>query len=203
LHVKAHQDQSDDVKNLSCAASLNIMTDNLAQRQCQEMTHAHCTVSTRHVHLQIDDITITKDHQRWLMDTSSRIPILQYYRDKYKWKVPTFNKVNWKAQQKVLQRYDSNDQRRILKFCHGWLPTYDRLHREKQSPTQRCPLCYYLIENNKHLFACKHPGQQAIIETLLKKIDNDNLLYDVNELTEIIKTAIRRTDMTEQQTNNC
>jgi hypothetical protein len=137
------------------------------------------------------------------MDTSSRIPILQYYWYKYKWKVPTFNKVNWKAQQKVLQRYDSNDQCRILKFCHGWLPTYDRLHREKQSPTQRCPLCYYLIENNKHLFACKHPGQQAIIETLLKKIDNDNLLYDVNELTEIIKTAIRRTDMTEQQTNNC
>jgi hypothetical protein len=62
-HVKAHQDQSDDVKNLSHAASLNIMADNLAQRQHQEMTHAHCTVRTRHVHLQIDNITITKDHQ--------------------------------------------------------------------------------------------------------------------------------------------
>jgi hypothetical protein len=56
-----------------------------------------------------------------------------------------------------------------------------------------------LIENNKHLFACKHPGQQAIIETLLKNIDKNNLLYGVNELTEIIKMAIRRTDMKEQQ----
>jgi hypothetical protein len=64
LHIKAHQDQSEEAKNLSRTATLNIMADNLAQRQWQGMTQAHCIVSTRHVHLQINDITITKDYQQ-------------------------------------------------------------------------------------------------------------------------------------------
>jgi hypothetical protein len=198
-HIKAHQDKSEGAKNLSRAATLNIMADDLAQRHRKEMTQAHCKVSTSHVHLEINDIIITKDHQRWLLDTSSRIPIEQYYKDKYKWKASTFHKVNWQAQQKVLTRYDSNDQRRILKFCHGWLPTYDRLHREHQTPTQRCPLCYFLIENNTHLFICKHPGQQAIIQSLFKKIDNDNMFYGVSEIVDLLKVAIQQRTTTELQ----
>jgi hypothetical protein len=198
-YIKAHQDKSEGAKNLSRAATLNIMADNLAQQHREEMTQAHCTVSTSHVHLKINDIIITKDHQRWLLDTSSRIPIEQYYKDKYKWKASTFHKVNWQAQQKVLTCYDSNDQRRILKFCHGWLPTYDRLHREHQTPSQRCPLCYFLIENNTHLFACKHPGQQVIIQALFKKIDNDNMFYGVNEITDLLKVAIQQKTTPELQ----
>jgi hypothetical protein len=193
-YVKAHQDRSNKNKELSRAASLNIMADNLAQQQRHTMKTAHSTVTTMHAHLCINDITITKECQRWIMDTASRIPIQQYYREKYHWKTTTFHKINWKAQQRVLQHYDNNDQRRILKFCHGWLPTHDRLYREQQTLTQRCPLCHYLKETNTHLFSCRHPDQRAIIKTLIKKIEQDNTTYGVEGLTEIYKEAITSID---------
>jgi hypothetical protein len=127
-YVKAHQDRSTENKELSRAATLNIMADKLAQQQRNTMKTANNSIVTMtQVHLRINDITITKECQRWIMDTASRIPIQQYYREKYHWTTAAFHKINWQAQHKVLQRYDNNDQRRILKFCHGWLPTHDRL----------------------------------------------------------------------------
>jgi hypothetical protein len=110
-HVKAHQDRQDKNRKMSRAASLNIMADELAQRQRQDMKQVHSSVSTDHVHLLINNITITKDWQQWIVETASRIPAQQYYQDKYNWKFTTFHKINWKAQHKVLQRFDRNEQR--------------------------------------------------------------------------------------------
>lgn len=190
-HVKAHQDKSENKNKLSRAASLNIMADTLAQSQRQEMKKVIWMVSTDHIHLLINNITITKECQQWLLETSSQIPIQQYYQAKYNWRNNTFHKINWKAQHKVLRRFDNNDQCRILKFCHGWLPTNERLHREQQATTSRCSLCHHLQENNIHLFTCKHPGQQDIIQSLFKRIENDNTNYGVDEMVDLVKMAIQ------------
>jgi hypothetical protein len=96
----------------------------------------------------------TREAQRWILDKASCIPIQQYYLDKFGWTKATFLGIDWDLQQRVLSSYDINDQRRILKFVHGWLPMNYRLHREKQSSTMRCPLCFYLEETELHLFQC-------------------------------------------------
>jgi hypothetical protein len=208
-HVKAHQDQYDDTTKLSRPAKLNIMADRLAQEQRQAMTHACSNVTTAYTHLVINDITITKDCQQWITDTSSSVPIQQYFNDKYNWNKSVFHKINWTAQHRVLNRYNSSDQRRIMKFCHGWLPTYDQLHRTKQAVSTRCPLCHYLVETNTHLFQCKHPKQQEIIESLKKKLDNDNLYYGVDELITLIKRALQGSpgkiisDSDDEEWNKC
>jgi hypothetical protein len=149
------------------------MADELAVCQRLAMTLPKRQVSTPRVHLQINDITITRDSQTWLMDHASRIPIQEYYYNKHKWNVATFSKVDWDAQHKVLSRLDINNQRRILKFVHGWLPTYDRLFREKQTRSPRCPLCHYLLETNMHMLQCRHPSQQAIVDEMQQKILNE------------------------------
>jgi hypothetical protein len=190
-HVKAHQDKNEDSTKLSQPAKLNITADRLAQDQRQEMTRACTTITTKHIHLVVEDITITKDCQKHIMEKSSCVPIQQYFYDKYKWKQAAFHKINWAAQHKVLMRYNSNDQRRILKFCHGWLPTYDRLYREQQAISPRCPLCHYLEETNIHLFQCKNAKQQEIIDTLRKKLDNDNSHYGVDELIAVIQCVLQ------------
>jgi hypothetical protein len=135
-HIKSHQDRVKTDKPLSLQAQLNIMADELATRQQEKMTAPRMQVTTPFKHLIIDGVNITRNSQKWLLDTASRIPIQQYYYDKHKWNSETFQSINWSAQQTALSRYEVNDQRRILKFVHGWLPTYDRLYREKQSPTQ-------------------------------------------------------------------
>jgi hypothetical protein len=83
---------------------------------------------------------------------ASNIPMQQYYQEKYGWSKTTFEEIDWDLQWRVLTSYDINDQRRILKLVHGWLPTNYRLHRELQQSSPRCPLCYYLEEKETHLF---------------------------------------------------
>jgi hypothetical protein len=100
--------------------------------------------------------------------------------------------INWAAQHNVLKRYNSNDQRRILKFVHGWLPTYDCMYREQQAPSPKCPLCNNLIEDNLHIFTCTHPQQQEVVATLHNRMESDNKNYGVDELIHIIQTALSK-----------
>lgn len=93
---------------------------------------------------------------------------------------------------------------------HGWLPTYDRLYREQQSPNPQCPLCKNLVEDNLHLFTCKHPQQQEIILTLHKRLESDNTNYGVDTLIHNITMAISRIGQTwmpphtdEEALNSC
>jgi hypothetical protein len=133
MHVKSHQESS---KSKNYPARLNAMADELAAQQGTKMKGPKTTVSTRFVHLVIEQRYVTRDSQRWLMDSASRIPIQQYYQEKYGWSTKEFNEIAWDIQYKVLMRYDVNDQRRLLKYVHGWLPTNHCLHRELQTHTQ-------------------------------------------------------------------
>jgi hypothetical protein len=169
-HVKGHQEKSKSNKQKSFHSTLNIMADELATRQRQNMTSPKTEVTTLHHHIKIGDMFITRDSQRWILEMASRIPIQQYYRDKYGWTKQTFQEIDWELQHRVLSSYDINDQRRILKFVQGWLPMNYRLHREKQSPTQRCPLCHYLEEHELHLFQCLHPIQQEKKTEMLRQL---------------------------------
>jgi hypothetical protein len=112
---------------------MNIMADELATRQCEKMTAPKTYVSTPYKHLIISDMTITRDSQQWILDTASRIPIQQYYNDKYRWSAGTFQSINWAAQQAVLSRYEMNDQRRI----RPWMATNVRstIPRKTSMPT--------------------------------------------------------------------
>jgi hypothetical protein len=145
-------------------------------------------------------MTITRDSQQWILNTASRIPIQQHYHDKYRWSAGTFQRINWAAQQAVLSRYEMNDQRRILKFVHGWLPTYDQLYREKQAPTQRCPLCHYLIETNLHLFQCRHPSQREIVRKMYHNLKNDKSMGG-HEITKIIIGQLQENHQESGSTN--
>jgi hypothetical protein len=109
-HIKSHQDKIKKANELSFSAQLNITADELAVRRREAMPAPCTTVTTPNIHLTINDVTITRDSQKWLMDTASRVPIQQYYHDKHKWSNEAFHSINWSAQQKVLTSYDSNDQ---------------------------------------------------------------------------------------------
>jgi hypothetical protein len=134
IHVKSHQDRKPGKMNFD--AKLNCMADELAQRQNNSMTAPLNHDYPHYCHLSLNEVIVTRDSQKWLREASGAIPVQQYYHDKFQWSKTTFEAINWSAQQTVLNRYDINDRRRILKFVHGWLPTYDRLYRENQATSQ-------------------------------------------------------------------
>jgi hypothetical protein len=149
-HVKSHQNSSKTFGELPLPVQMNIIADQLVSKQMQYSTKPAETY-VPFSYLKIKGIQITKDSKQQLQEEASKIPIQQHYKEKFCWTMETFNLVNWKVQRKVLMTYSTNDQRRILKMVHGWLPTYERLHRENQTTTTQCPLCHYQSETSLHI----------------------------------------------------
>jgi hypothetical protein len=87
------------------------MADSLATQQRGTMARPATQVTTNHSHLQIGDMFVTRDSQRWLMETAGKIPIQKYYQDKYGWSRSTFDSIDWELQWKALNSYDINDQK--------------------------------------------------------------------------------------------
>jgi hypothetical protein len=185
---------------LDLPAQLNIKADSLADQQRRLMKHPKTSISVVHRHLKVDGKYFTKDLQRHLLESASRVPIQQYYRDKLGWSNQVFNDIQWDLQSKVLGGYNINDQRRILKFVHGWLPTNKRLHRENKSPHQRCPMCFYIVEDDLHLMNCKHPAQAATVQEMIGKLRKDLQCSDQAKqvLINIIQMATK--EKSEMQT---
>jgi hypothetical protein len=110
LHIKSHQDRQRKSETLSFPARLNIRADQLATDQQELMKQPETTVTTNFHHLVIETHFITRESQKWLLDYASRIPIQQYYHDKYGWSSKTFRSIDWDLQHKVLRRYGVNNQ---------------------------------------------------------------------------------------------
>jgi hypothetical protein len=191
LHVKSHQDRQHNQTKLSFPAQLNGRADQLATGQQESMKYPETIITTDFCHLTIGKHYITRDSQRWLLDSASMIPIRQYYSDKYGWSEQTFQSIDWDLQHKVLQRYGVNDQRRILKFVHGWLPTNNRLFREKRQNTTRCPLCFYVVEDAVHLFSCIQTKQATTKERLINKIATELKIRE--PIKSVVQKAIEMT----------
>jgi hypothetical protein len=189
VHVKSHGRSSNSTKQPSRAEQLNSSADELATRQKELTTEPTTNIQSTFCHLKINDTFITKDSQHWILDIATRIPMQQYYYDKHGWSQDTFNNIDWEIQYKALKSYDINDQRRIVKLVHGWLPTNDRMHRELQSSTQRCPLCFYISETNIHLFSCKHIKQAETVQELHDYLKDDN--SENKSISAIIGSALR------------
>jgi hypothetical protein len=147
-------------------------------------------INLAQVQLRINGITITRDSQQSILQAASRIPLQDYYQTKLGWTKKVFESVCWTVQRKALHSFNAADQTRILKFVHGWLPTYSRLHKEGSATSPRCKLCHALYKNNIHLFTCQHPGMQKIQENIqlyLLKQQND---HGNSELINILQLAL-------------
>jgi hypothetical protein len=191
VHVKGHQEDNASSK-MNRPAQLNNIADKLASEQREIMHKPAIEVQGNFCYLKIDDKYITKDTKKWILEAATKVPVQQFYKDKYHWAHDTFELINWTTQHKTLTSYDINDQRYILKFVHGWLPTYDRMRREFQTTTSRCPLCHYITETNLHLFACKHPTQLETLKDMRNYLAEDGMASGHKQLNEIISEVLRK-----------
>ena len=66
----------------------------------------------------------------------------------------TWDTIQWDIHSHALKRLPRHKQHQALKFIHGWLPTFSRLHKFNQHPTQICPRCNMATETNKHFLQC-------------------------------------------------
>jgi hypothetical protein len=131
-HVKSH---SSNGMSTSFPTKIHNLADKLAREYCSTMRSPRQNITNKFCLLCIGDRFVTRDIQKIIIETASKIPIAQFLHDKFEWKSRTFELINWELQYKILSTYEIQDQQRILKFVHNWLPTNHRLQREAQSTT--------------------------------------------------------------------
>jgi hypothetical protein len=172
-HVRSHQDEKHPSAKLNFEAQLNIMADQEATRQRNIMSGPAEEVRNIAIaQLRIGGVAITRDSQRWILQSAGKIPIQQYYQERHRWTTDTFNNICWETQRAILRTYNQDDQTRVIKFVHGWLPTQHRRAKEGASESTRCRLCNAELEDNLHLFACRHKDmeqQQVKVTTHINK----------------------------------
>jgi hypothetical protein len=190
-HVQSHQDRRDKTTTLTLAAQLNITADEEATRQRNRMSEPVSKVQLiGAAQLKVNDIAITRDSQRWIMRTAGSIPIQQYYQERHGWNHNIFHKISWNSQAAVLRTYQPEDQTRITKFVHGWLPTQNRRFKEEAAKSEQCRLCNATLEDNWHLFGCDHRGMKKHQEQLASSIRRGIQEHGNSELLNLIEIAI-------------
>lgn len=129
-HITSDKSGSNETNN-SWPAKLHDMADALAAQQQGLLTKPEVKIQHNSwCLLAIQGKFITRDHQKWMIQLASQIPMKEYCMEKYTWTSKTFDSIAWHTQYQALQPFTANDQTRILKFVHDWLPTSKCLHRE-------------------------------------------------------------------------
>jgi hypothetical protein len=190
-HIKSHQDKQKSMDDLPFEAILNTIADKEAtrQRQCMEGPATEVSIMGA-AQLRIGDIAITRNSQKWLINTAGKIPIRQYYRDRFGWTDQTFEQISWDTQLAVLRQYKQEDQTRILKFVHGWLPTQHRKFKEGAATSPRCQLCSAMLEDNLHLLQCSHSQMRTTQYKLQKHILQQHQENGDSEIINIIEIGL-------------
>jgi hypothetical protein len=191
IHVKSHQDEHKETDVLPFDAQLNVLADAQATLQHDLMDAPMTKVRGLQPTLQIGDRCITRDSQKWLLQKAGEIPIAHQYNEKYGWNHNTFQDIDWDLQHKALSTFSDSDQRRILKFVHGWLPTNRRLFREGIEPSPKCILCDHLEENSDHILICTHDSLESIRLQLVTYLCKDTNNHGNTELNNILELAIQ------------
>jgi hypothetical protein len=167
------------------------MADQQASRQRNLMTKPSSRVQNMSTALlQLNNIGITRDSQKWLLTAAGKIPIQQFYKDKYGWSESTFNNIAWEVQKSALSSFSSADQNRILKFVHGWLPTASQLYKEGTATSQQCKLCHAPREDNFHMFHCTNKEMEGLQEKIQHYLVKDMHDHGDSKFSNILKIGI-------------
>lgn len=85
IHVKSHQDEQRDFEDLPFEAQLNILADAQATQHRDMMESPLTDVTGLQPVLIIDNVSITRDSQKWLLKKAGEVPLMQFYEEKHGW----------------------------------------------------------------------------------------------------------------------
>ena len=161
VHVKGHQDRTQDVTMLSLEAHLNVEADAEARaflnlhpepyRKCHMFPHTHA-------HLSVNNETITYRYPLRLRNAECDPLIERYLQDKHSWSSGTFNTINWKVHGMAIQT-QRHRKLHTTKLVHDQLPVNKIQHRWNPLHSPHCPFCSTEVETRDHLLRCTQTSE--------------------------------------------
>ena len=99
-HVKGHQDDDQDIDDLTLPARLNVYADRLASRFYKEGSPSNPRVlmsPSHRAHLLIQGVSITNDYNYQLLRAHTEPHYIHYLQDKFGWDITTELEIHWKG----------------------------------------------------------------------------------------------------------
>jgi hypothetical protein len=170
-HVPGHQDKKRKFHQLNQKEQMNVRADELAteametgdiektQQMFEEFPAAECQ-------LYIQGQPIHGNAGKAARDEYHILQYRKYMIKNLGWSDEQFDAIDWKATGKAMKKFHYNDQVRLRKLRHKWLPTNKARHRMSDHIPAACPLCQR-TETQDHVFTCPHPKRKKIIAQAL------------------------------------
>jgi len=159
VHVKGHQDSTQEVHSLSLLAQMNVEADHLAG-----MYYAKGPLSRNNVDLlpscpamlNINGASITSDYKNQLIRGYVEPHYMEHLQIKFGWSNATIQIISWGALSCSLRRI--NRPCLTTKICNDLLPVATRLSQWQLQSNSECCLCG-APETSSHMFLCNDPSR--------------------------------------------
>jgi len=125
-HVKGHQDEDHELKDLPYKAQLDVQCDQHASKALETLlvnTCPHPQLPSNSLHLTINGQTIVRQYQEYLCEATQLPQYHQYLTNKFLWHPSIPNQIEWIPIQYALRKFTNPDQTQIQKIIHKWIPT--------------------------------------------------------------------------------
>ena len=184
-HVKGHQDDKCEYKDLSLESQLNVDADALAAAaysKSPQSTYRTMLLPSCPASLSIRDISITNDYNTQLVRAFTEPAYIGYLQDRFHWSNHTTELIAWKSLSCALRRI----QRPCLttKICNDLLPVAVTLKKWRHQPSDRCCLCGE-PESKEHLFTCNASSRIQwriqLISALRRRMTTLNTNWELQE----------------------
>ena len=156
-HVKGHQDDRQQLCNLSVPAQLNVLMDGLAKDLLEDNRDINPQTLSGHYlgfTLPRHTGTIFQKFKESLYDSIMTKKCHSYWISKDRYRVEDINNINWTAQANAMSGTNKTSQRTIAKWCSGWIATGKNMQRWNMRYSGNCVFCQHPNEDTTHILKC-------------------------------------------------
>jgi hypothetical protein len=190
-HVHGHQDDNEDIENLSWLAQLNVEADNLATKALQQRTASSVPIPLGNfAYILLDNELLTSQYSSELRAQAGREQGLQYLRDKLNLSKDDYNSLHWTAYRLARRKLPFKLKAFVVKRLSNWIQTNERRHKCNEISSPRCPHCPAKTECFDHVLRCPALSnwRHRFLDGLLDTLRENNTPIDLSrEIQQNIK----------------
>jgi hypothetical protein len=157
LHVRGHQDDKLDFKQLCRPAQLNVLADRLATAVLKDLREAEKPMELYplpacRAYLCDNTGYITSKEKHSIATELADYALRDYLQQHNNWTPKTYESISWKAYRSSTSKINVAARIFVVKHTHDWLPVGIR-ERRCGAATDTCPQCQQ-SETMTHLYTC-------------------------------------------------
>ena len=173
-HVKGHQDDKNEVHNLTVPSQLNVLMDGSAKDLLNnEIDHEIDTnvLHTFSFQLPTCVTTILQNLKSELYKAITNKKGHEYWIQKKRYDKEDMDTIDWMVQEQAFSSEKSTRQRKLSKWISGWLGTGKNMRRWNLRYKGNCPFCNQPDEDTLHILQCKSESQTTAWKTCVSELD--------------------------------